>query len=59
MEMNWKYLCSACLVVGAALLKAGVPLIAVAAGMVLAAFTNFLRHRANSAHTGSTGVKAP
>ncbi len=56
--MNWKYFCSACLVVGAALLKAGVPLIAIVAGIALAAFANLLRHRANSARTGSTVAKS-
>ena len=56
--MNWKYFGGACLVVGAALLKAGVPLIAVAGGIGLAAFANFLRHRANPARTGSTVAKA-
>ena len=56
--MNWKYFCGACLVVGAALLKAGAPLIAIVAGMALAAFVNFLRRRANFARTSSPVAKA-
>ena len=36
MEMNWKYFGGACLVVGAALLKAGAPPAAIAAGIGLA-----------------------
>ena len=44
--MKWKYFCGACVVVGAALLKAGAPLIAVITGIGLAALSNFLRNRA-------------
>ena len=58
LEMNWKYFCGACLVVGAALLKAGAPLLAIVAGIALAALGNFLRHRASSARTGSTAARA-
>ena len=43
--MNWKYFSGACLVVGGALLKSGAPLIAIVAGIALAGFANFLRHR--------------
>ena len=56
--MNWKYFCGACLVVGAALLKAGAPPIAIAAGMGLAGLAKFLRNRANSSRTRSTVAKA-
>ena len=52
--MRWKYFCGASIVVGAALLKAGAPLITVIAGITLAAFFNFLRQRGNSARTGSS-----
>src|SRR5216683_2907796 len=58
LEMRWKYFFGACLVVGAALLKAGAPLIAVIAGITLAALLNLQRHRANSARTSSTVAKA-
>ncbi len=50
--MSWKYFCGACLVVGAALLKAGAPLIAIVSGVALAAIINFLRSRAGSARSG-------
>ncbi len=56
--MKWKYFFGACLVVGAALLKAGAPTFPVIAGISLAAFWNFLKHRPNSARTGSAVVKA-
>jgi len=46
--MKWKYFCGACFVVGAALLKAGAPLFAVAAGITLAALSNVLRHRSKA-----------
>lgn len=58
MEINWKFFCGACLVVGAALFKAGVPPIPIAAGMGLAGFAKFLRFRAKSARTGSAVAKA-
>ena len=45
--MKWKYFCGACLVVGAALLKAGAPAFPVIAGIALAAVWNFWRHRVN------------
>jgi hypothetical protein len=44
--MKWKYFAGACMVAGAALLKAGVPLSAIASGIALAALLNFLRYRA-------------
>ena len=50
--MSWKYFAGACLVVGGALLKAGAPLVAVVAGLALAALSNFLRQRAKSARIG-------
>jgi hypothetical protein len=43
--MKWKYFCGACLVVGAALFKAGAPLVAIVAGILFAALWNFLRRR--------------
>jgi hypothetical protein len=43
--MNWKYFAGACLIVGAALYKAGAPAIAIAAGLGLAALVTGLRHR--------------
>src|SRR5216683_7181123 len=58
LEMRWKYFFGACIVVGAALLKAGAPLIAVIAGIALAAFSNFLRHRGSSTGNGSAAAKA-
>jgi uncharacterized membrane protein len=42
--MKWKYFGGACLVVAGALLKAGAPVIAIAAGLALAALANFLRY---------------
>jgi hypothetical protein len=56
--MKWKYFAGACLVVGAALLKAGAPPLAILAGIALAGFSNFLRLRTNSARAGSAAVKA-
>jgi hypothetical protein len=56
--MKWKYFIGACFVVGAALLKAGAPLIAIAGGVALAALSNFLRGRVDSARRGSTAAKA-
>jgi len=49
--MKWKYFVGACIVVGAALLKAGAPLFTIIVGIILAAFSNFLRHRGNSTRT--------
>ncbi len=49
--MKWKYFFGACLVVGGALVKAGAPLFAVAAGIVLAALLNLGRHRRRSPKT--------
>jgi NAD(P)H-hydrate repair Nnr-like enzyme with NAD(P)H-hydrate dehydratase domain len=46
--MKWKYFAGACLVVGGALLKAGAPVLAIAAGLALAALANFLRYRAST-----------
>jgi len=43
--MKWKYFCGACLVVGAALFKAGAPLLTIIAGITFAAVMNILRHR--------------
>jgi hypothetical protein len=56
--MKWKYFAGACLVVGAALLKAGAPPLAILAGIALAGFSNFLRLRTKSARAGSAAVKA-
>jgi hypothetical protein len=58
LEMNWKYFCGACLVVGGALLKAGAPPIAIVAGMALAAFANYMKYRGHSVRAGSTVAKA-
>ncbi|HEY3826351.1 MAG TPA: hypothetical protein VGL82_17420 [Bryobacteraceae bacterium] len=55
--MKWKYFGGACLVVGGALLKTGAPVIAIAAGLGLAALANFLRHRAITGR-GSAMAKA-
>ena len=55
--MKWKYFVGACIVVGAALFKAGAPLFTIIVGIILAAFSNFLRHRGNSARTSSTVAK--
>jgi hypothetical protein len=44
--MKWKYFCGACLVVGAALFKAGAPIFAILAGIAFAGVTNYLRQRA-------------
>jgi uncharacterized membrane protein len=46
--MTWKYFGGACLVIGGALLKAGAPVIAIVAGLGLAALVNLLRQRANT-----------
>ena len=43
--MKWKYFCGACLVVGAALLKAGAPAFTVVLGITAAALANILKHR--------------
>jgi hypothetical protein len=56
-EMNWKYFGGACLVVSGALLKAGAPVVAIAAGLGVAALANFLRHRL-SAGRGAAAAKA-
>ena len=60
--MKWKYFCGACLVVGAALLKASAPLFAIIAGITLAAVVNTLRHRGRAvprpARTGKVMAKA-
>jgi len=56
--MKWKYFAGACIVVGAALLKAGAPLITVIAGIALAAITNLLQHRGNSASAKPAVTKA-
>lgn len=56
--MKWKYFGGACIVVGAALLKAGAPLFTVIAGITLAALFNFWRHRSIPARTGATVAKA-
>jgi hypothetical protein len=55
--MRWKYFGGACLVVGGALLKAGAPVIAILAGLGLAALANFLRHRAGAGQ-GAAATKA-
>lgn len=57
MEINWKYFSGACIVVGAALFKAGVPPVAIVAGMGLAGFAKFLKHRANCARAGSKAAQ--
>jgi hypothetical protein len=44
--MKWKYFAGASMVAGAALLKAGVPLFAIASGIALAALLNVVRYRA-------------
>jgi hypothetical protein len=46
--MKLKYFCGACIVVGAALLKAGAPILAVAAGIVLTALLTFAQQRKTS-----------
>ena len=46
--MKWKYFVGACIVVGAALYKAGAPVIAIIAGIAIAAFSNYLRHRGST-----------
>jgi hypothetical protein len=51
--MSWKYFAGASLVVGGALLKAGAPVLAIAAGLGLAAFVNFMRHRANTGRSSA------
>ena len=51
--MKWKYFAGACLVVGGALLKAGAPVLAILAGLGLAAFANFLRHRASTGRSSA------
>lgn len=56
--MNWKYFVGACIVVGAALFKAGAPLFTVIGGIILAVLVNFLRQRGNTTRTGSTVTKA-
>jgi hypothetical protein len=43
--MKWNYFIGACVVVGGALLKSGVPVIAIACGMALAGVANYLRQR--------------
>ena len=58
-EMKWKYFCGACLVVGAALLKAGAPLFAVLAGIVLAGTWNFWRYRRKPGGAGAAVVRPP
>jgi hypothetical protein len=55
--MKWKYFGGACLVVSGALLKAGAPVVAIAAGLGVAALANFLRHRI-SAGRGAAVAKA-
>jgi hypothetical protein len=50
--MKWKYFIGAAFVVGAALLKAGAPLVSVALGITLAALLN-LRQQARVAKTKS------
>ena len=46
--MNWNRFITACIVVGALLLKAGVPLVTVVLGLGAAAFVNWqLRPRSN------------
>jgi hypothetical protein len=49
--MKWKYFVGASIVVGAALFKAGAPVIAIIAGIAIAAFSNFLKHRGSSTHS--------
>jgi hypothetical protein len=44
--MNWKYFLGACLIVGAALYKAGAPVLSILAGLGLAALVISLRRRA-------------
>lgn len=46
--LRWKYFWGACLVVGAALFKAGAPLFTVVLGVSLAAWMNILRHRSRT-----------
>ncbi len=55
--MKWKYFCGACLIVGAALLKAGAPPLTVIAGIILAASWNFLRRHSTSVRNGLNGRK--
>jgi len=56
MEMKWRYFIGACLVVGAALLKAGAPVFGIVAGMAVALCMNLLRNR--NSQRGESVVKA-
>src|SRR5437016_14021749 len=56
-KMKWKYFCGACLIVGAALLKAGAPPFTVIAGIILAASWNFFRRHTSPARNGLNGGK--
>jgi hypothetical protein len=56
--MKWKYFAGACIVVGAALLKAGAPLLTVIVGIALAACWNFLQNRGSAAPARPTVTKA-
>lgn len=54
--MKWTFFVGACVVVAGALLKSGVPVIAIAAGVTLAAIANVLRQR-RSVSRRTAGVK--
>jgi hypothetical protein len=45
MEMKWKYFIGACVIVGAALLKAGAPVSAIIGGVGVAGLGTLLRQR--------------
>ena len=47
--MNWKFFIGACILVAGLLLKAGAPLFAIAAGMVLAALWTWKQSRGGPA----------
>jgi hypothetical protein len=53
--MKWKYFFAACMVVGAALFKAGAPLFAILAGITFAAVTNIVRHRGKTESPARNG----
>jgi hypothetical protein len=51
--MKWKYFAGASVVVGGALLKAGAPVLAILAGLGLAALANFLRYRTSTGRSSA------
>ncbi len=56
--MRWKYFWGACLIVAAALFKAGAPLFTIVLGASLAAWANILRHRGHGAPPKTKAAKA-